>query len=410
MTVKVNVVEFGDRACYQMQWTDPETGRKRTKSTKIKRTGHKRQRNAAERVAADFEKELRSGQYVEPTKTTWPDFRDRYETQVLPGLASGTEHKTVAIFGWVERELKPNRLQELTTARISHLQARMRTAGLSEHTIKSHCAHLGAALRWAVSVGLLAKAPQINATKRAKASSCMKGRPLAAQEFTSMLGKLPAVVGEAAAESWRHYLWGMWWSGLRLTESMELYWDRDDKLCVDLSGRFPMLRIPAALHKSNQTQLLPVAPEFAEFLLRTPPHERTGPVFNPLAKRPGAPRIKAQRVGEIVRKVGKAAGVKVATDSHGKPKYASAHDLRRSFGERWATRVMPPVLQQLMRHEDVETTLRYYTGRNAEKTAEVLWAATGENGRGSNTFGNTAGIQASEGTAANAVEADGTRV
>ena len=58
-----------------------------------------------------------------------------------------------------------------------------------------------------------------------------------------------------------------------------------------------------------------------------------------------------------------------------KVKYASAHDLRRSFGERWATRVMPQVLQELMRHESIETTLRYYVGPNAQATAAVLWEA-----------------------------------
>ncbi len=39
------------------------------------------------------------------------------------------------------------------------------------------------------------------------------------------------------------------------------------------------------------------------------------------------------------------------------------HDLRRSFGERWATRVMPQVLMELMRHESIEATMNYYVGR-----------------------------------------------
>ena len=47
--------------------------------------------------------------------------------------------------------------------------------------------------------------------------------------------------------------------------------------------------------------------------------------------------------------IGKAAGVKVATDPRtGKVKYASAHDLRRSFGARWAVLLMPQVLMALM--------------------------------------------------------------
>ena len=69
---------------------------------------------------------------------------------------------------------------------------------------------------------------------------------------------------------------------------------------------------------------------------------------------------------------GRIAVVKVDQNG-GKVKYASAHDLRRSFGERWATRVMPPVLQELMRHDSIQTTMRYYVGRNARNTASILW-------------------------------------
>lgn len=46
-------------------------------------------------------------------------------------------------------------------------------------------------------------------------------------------------------------------------------------------------------------------------------------------------------------------------------KYASSHDLRRSFGLRWSRRVMPPVLQELMWQESIETPMKYYAGQDA---------------------------------------------
>ena len=58
-------------------------------------------------------------------------------------------------------------------------------------------------------------------------------------------------------------------------------------------------------------------------------------------------------------------------------KYASAHDFRRAFGSRWANRVMPVILQQLMRHASISTTMEFYVGRNAEAAAEVLCEALG---------------------------------
>ena len=64
--------------------------------------------------------------------------------------------------------------------------------------------------------------------------------------------------------------------------------------------------------------------------------------------------------GRIISGIGEAANVKVHTDPKtGKVKFASAHDFRRSFGERWAPRVMPQVLMELMRHESIETTLKF---------------------------------------------------
>jgi hypothetical protein len=79
----------------------------------------------------------------------------------------------------------------------------------------------------------------------------------------------------------------MWWLGLRLTESLDLYWDRQDRLCVDLSGNRPMLRVRAEFEKGHEDRLLPMAPEFAEFLLNTPEAERTGRVFKLPARRKG---------------------------------------------------------------------------------------------------------------------------
>ena len=68
--------------------------------------------------------------------------------------------------------------------------------------------------------------------------------------------------------------------------------------------------------------------------------------------------------------IGKRAGV-VVNKAEGK--YASAHDLRRSFGTRWAGRVKPATLQLLMRHKSIETTLKYYVAQDADDVADELW-------------------------------------
>ena len=86
-----------------------------------------------------------------------------------------------------------------------------------------------------------------------------------------------------------------------------------------------------------------------------------------------------------IGKVGEAAGVVVATHDKqvkdketGRPvtvkKFATAHDLRRAFGTRWAKKVMPAVLQRLMRHRSIGTTMKYYVGIEADDVAADLWA------------------------------------
>ncbi|MFO1002650.1 MAG: hypothetical protein U0936_20155, partial [Planctomycetaceae bacterium] len=98
-------------------------------------------------------------------------------------------------------------------------------------------------------------------------------------------------------------------------------------------------------------------------------------VFAPKAQRGGSVIRRVDTVSSIIVEMGQKAGVKVNEKSKDKTKYASAHDLRRSFGFRWAMRVMPPVLMQLMRHESIQTTQEFYVGRNAEAAADVVWDA-----------------------------------
>jgi integrase len=202
------------------------------------------------------------------------------------------------------------------------------------------------------------------------------------------ISAVPKVVGESATGSWEHFLQGLWLSGLRLSEALKLYWDREDcpgSECieVDLSGRRPMLRIPAALDKGKRDRLLPITPDFAAFLYETPQERRYGFVFAPKAIRQHEGMAwYRQRVSKTVAKIGRKAGV-VVNDCG---KCASAHDLRRSFGQRWAAKVMPHILMQLMRHQEIATTMNYYAGRDAEAAADVIWSAMGEP---SNNLGNT---------------------
>ena len=51
----------------------------------------------------------------------------------------------------------------------------------------------------------------------------MKGRAITAEEFERMVAAVPGVAGEEGAPDWRQYLRGLWASGLRLGESLDLW-------------------------------------------------------------------------------------------------------------------------------------------------------------------------------------------
>lgn len=240
-------------------------------------------------------------------------------------------------------------------------------------------AHLRSALRWATEVGLLRSVPKIQKPKRAKTAKLIKGRPITAEEFDRLLKKTRSIVGANHAKAWRRFLRGLWLPGLRLGEAMQLYRDRDDRLRIDLSGKRLMLWIPAELEKGNEDRLLPISPEFAEFLSAVPAKRRRGRVFRLAGLRIHDARPSVEWASRIISRIGKAARVKLNTNAkNGKVKFASAHDLRRSFGERWSRRVMPQVLKELMRHKSIDTTMKFYVGQNAEKTADALWLAYGQ--------------------------------
>jgi len=374
--ITVWLAEFGDRAHYQLQWRDPITNRLRTKSTRIRKSGLARDRKVAERMAGELEAKLNAGEAVIPSRFLWKDFRARYEAEVVPGLAPRTGEKIASVFDRFEAEINPRRLWDVDEKRLSAFVSKLRKgeggrAKLAESTIAGHLAHLKAALNWAKLQKLIAHLPGFPRIKRAKMSKgakVMRGRPITTEEFERMLGKVEDVVGPVVADRWTFFLQGLWASGLRLTESLELYWDQEDKLHPVLTGKFPMLRIPADLEKGNKERLLPMAPEFAELLSGVPEAERSGPVFN-LERADGKPgRPAVDRVSKTVSSIGEKAKVRVDVK-----KTASAHDLRRAFGERWSARLMPAQLMELMRHETIETTLSYYVGRNAERTAAILW-------------------------------------
>ncbi|QDT97188.1 hypothetical protein [Gimesia aquarii] len=93
---KVFLTKRSNSKFTQMRWINPETGRERWQSTK---TNIKRD---AERIAGQTEKDLNEGPYYRIVKADWSDFRERYETEVVTGMAKSASEKVGTVFGHVE--------------------------------------------------------------------------------------------------------------------------------------------------------------------------------------------------------------------------------------------------------------------------------------------------------------------
>ena len=400
--VRVSVASYGEGRNLMMTYFDPISGKKVPKSSGTT------DRREAERQAAVWQDELNTGRYQAPSKLPWTEFRKRYEEEKLATLADRTVETAASALNHLERVLNPDRLSKLTAATMSRFQAKLRAEGMKDVTIASHLRHLKAALSWAESLGLLAKVPKITMPKRAKGQKLMRGRPITSEEYERMLMAIPKARPHDP-DQWERYLTGLWLSGLRLEESLILSWDQDAPFCVCLTGRRPAFRIYSEAQKSNKSQLLPITPDCAQWLLETPEKDRTGPVFTIMGLQSGKP-ITSKRISRIITRIGKKANVVVNRavrwvneKDAGKlrrvrkevPKYASAHDLRRAFGTRWAPRVKPATLQLLMRHSNIETTLRYYVAQDSDDVADELWKDWGDNTQKTessvNGFGNTCG-------------------
>jgi integrase len=359
----VKVVYRAERGTYYVRWCDPETGRERQRSCKT------RTRRDAERVAGELRADLREGREVRRFRIAWQDFRQRFEREKLSGLSSRSYEAYRTALNRLEGVLRPRKLLDVTAGALSRFQTTLRGGGLHDATIACYLRHIKGALNWGGRMGLIGCVPKIDMPKRSKGvTKDMRCRPITTEEFGRMLDAVP-LVRNGDAEKWQRFLRGLWLSGLRISEALALSWEEDAPLSVCLNGPYPKLRIWAEGEKAHQDRLLPITPDFGQYLLDVAPIERRGLVFGiegPVAGKP----MSVKRAVRTVSTIGRNAGI-VVNKATGK--FASAHDLRRAFATRWASRLMPARLQRLMRHRSIETTMRYYVGFDADQENAELW-------------------------------------
>lgn len=369
---KVRLVKPGKR-CYQLRYLDPDTGREVRTSTKTHDVA------LAEEKKRDLEAQLRLG--LEPQRIMrtrgpgmpWEDFRAEY-ARLKQWRSENGRYSAEYRLDVMEAIAKPRRLRDLTHPEaLSQLEAELATTR-SEHTVAGYMATLLAALNWAHHSMQWLPEPVRYRRSRTSTLETHRGRPITDLEFNRMLEACAEARGSDPA-SWQFLLRGLWETGLRLSEAMMVSWDvpRTIQPKRHVSGGI-VLQIPAKHQKSRKDSTIGTVPGFAQLLDSVPESQRTGWVFNPTRQRGEGRLNDARRVGRIISRIGEAAEVYVNDDE----KPASAHDIRRSFGQRLADAGVPAMLlQSVMRHTDLATTQKYYLKSDAAKETQRLGAYLG---------------------------------
>jgi integrase len=321
--ISVYVLQPKDRPFLKLEWVDPETGIRRSKSAKTADP------KKAEKARADLEYELNHGMAHEPSKMLWQTFRETYEHEKLAGAREATRNKAGYVFDAFTELAHPQTLGKVTERTLSKYATALREKGFKPATIQGHLAYLRAALRWAADQRIIPVAPKVVMPKVPKKKIIRK---IVAEEFERLVTVAPD-------EGWAAFICTAWYTGMRRTEMLDLTWSgHSGAPWVDFGQA--RIWIPAEYNKSDADQWMPLHPQLAEIL--QPRRQEGGKVFT-LSESP-------REVSRRFSKLAKRAGLKI-----------TLHDLRRSFGSRYAAVVPAPVLQRLMRHADIKTTLAFYT-------------------------------------------------
>jgi integrase len=224
---------------------------------------------------------------------------------------------------------RPRTLGVITERTISRYATQLREKAYKPATVQGYLAYLRAALRWATDQKLIPVAPKVVMPKVPKKPIIRK---IVAEEFERLLAGAPD-------DCWQAFLYTAWHTGMRRNEMLDMTWESEGgRPWVDFALK--RIWIPAKYNKSDADQWIPLHPDLAQIL--EPRRQDRGRLF-PLSASP-------REVSRKFTKLAKQAGLKI-----------TLHDLRRSFGSRYAPQVQAPVLQRLMRHADIKTTLAFYT-------------------------------------------------
>jgi integrase len=344
--ITVWVQHRADRPYDDLQWYDPVTGKRRCKSAETCNPLD------AESKRAALEYELNHGLYKEASDMSWERFRKTFEDEYVAARRPNTRRNYKDTLDQFEQQCHPKRLRGIDERTVSAFAAALRKLptrgreGMQPSSIAVRLQFLRTTLRWAVSQKMLPECPRFPRVKVPK----KKPQPVPAESFERLFAK---AAGDPEMQA---YLLCGWLAGMRLSEAHLLEWEPNDQ-APWIDPAHNRIVLPAAFAKSDEDQWVPLDAALRQALEALPRYGKR--VFRFLAA-DGHP-ICTDALSDRVTTLAKKAGVKL-----------TMHSLRKGFGCYYAGKVPAQVLQKLMRHHSIRTTMDYYANVDQAAVEAVL--------------------------------------
>lgn len=216
---------------------------------------------------------------------------------------------------------------------------------VSKASANCYLRHFGVFMRWAYEMEYIDKPPRIKMYRIAQ-EEAMRGTPATEADFTRFI---------MGAWDFRYICLAhcMYLGGLRLNEAAALAWTKQP-ISVAIDQEFPAFNILGEAQKSRRDQVVPMVPEFQRWLLQ----------IRPRISRFGRVCELNDDLGTISRQFSRISERLGIT--------ATPHDYRRAFGTKWSLKVQAPILQRLMRHASISTTMKFYVSHTSDAVGKVL--------------------------------------
>src|SRR5579871_5145210 len=207
--ITVWVQRFKDRSTLMLQWIDPDTGRRKSKTAGTADEGE------AEAARVDLEADLNAGRYAEASRMSWERFRELFEEEYAASRRANTRRNFAVMMDLFEKVCHPKSLRAVNERTVSAFAAGLRKlpgyAGgtMQASSIKVRLQFLRTALRWAADQKFIPACPKFPTVKLPK----KKPQPVPTESFEKLLDKAPD-------QEMRAYLLSGWLAGLRLNEAL----------------------------------------------------------------------------------------------------------------------------------------------------------------------------------------------